>query len=48
VEEPRVGDHIWWISDVAKFQRHFPAWRYRYDGRSILEEIHEAVVARAA
>jgi CDP-paratose 2-epimerase len=43
VEDNRIGDHIWWISDVSKFQRHFPTWRYRYDCRAILEEIHDAV-----
>lgn len=42
-ENNRIGDHIWWISSVAKFQRHYPNWRYRYDLRRILEEIHEAV-----
>jgi CDP-paratose 2-epimerase len=43
VEDNRVGDHIWWISDVAKFQSHYPQWRYRYDLNGILAEIHEAV-----
>lgn len=42
VEANRVGDHIWWISDVSKFQRHFPEWRYTRDVRGILEEIFEA------
>ena len=42
VEDNRIGDHIWWISDVRKFQSHYPAWRYRYDLRGILEEIHQA------
>jgi CDP-paratose 2-epimerase len=41
-ETNRIGDHIWWVSDVAKFQRHYPAWQYRYDLRGILGEIHEA------
>jgi CDP-paratose 2-epimerase len=44
-EQHRVGDHIWWISDVSKFQLHFPQWRYRYDLRSILGEIHDAARA---
>jgi len=35
----RIGDHVWWISDVRKFQEHYPGWSYRYDLRSILEEI---------
>jgi CDP-paratose 2-epimerase len=43
-EEPRTGDHMWWISDVAKFQEHYPAWKYKYDLRATLEEIHKACV----
>jgi CDP-paratose 2-epimerase len=44
VEDNRIGDHIWWISDVRKFQRHYPQWRYQFDLRSILEQIHAAVI----
>ncbi|MEO6871463.1 MAG: NAD-dependent epimerase/dehydratase family protein [Chthoniobacterales bacterium] len=44
VEENRVGDHIWWISDVRKFREHYPEWNFRYGLREILEEIHSAVV----
>ena len=44
----RVGDHIWWISDVRKFQNHYPEWKLRYGLREILEEIHSAVANRAA
>ncbi len=44
-EDNRIGDHIWWISDVRKFQQHYPRWKFRYGLREILEEIHEAVVA---
>ncbi len=47
-EDNRIGDHIWWISDVRKFQEHYPAWKFRYGLREILEEIHEAVVATEA
>jgi CDP-paratose 2-epimerase len=42
-EDNRIGDHIWWISDVAKFQAHYPQWQYEFDLRAILEQIHEAV-----
>ncbi len=48
VEDNRIGDHIWWISDVRKFQAHYPKWKFRYGLREILEEIHEAVVATEA
>ena len=47
-EDNRIGDHIWWISDVRKFQQHYPGWTFRYGLREILEEIHEAVVATEA
>jgi len=44
-EENRIGDHIWWISDVSKFQEHYPEWKYQYDLRTTLEEIHAACIA---
>jgi CDP-paratose 2-epimerase len=43
VEDNRIGDHIWWISDVRKFQQHYPKWKYKYDLGAILREIYEAV-----
>jgi len=43
-EDNRIGDHIWWISDVTKFQAHYPQWQYRHDLRGILTEIHAACV----
>ena len=45
VEDNRIGDHIWWISDVRKFREHYSEWNFRYGLREILEEIHAAVVA---
>jgi CDP-paratose 2-epimerase len=42
-ENNRIGDHMWWISDVRKFQAHYPGWKFRYALREILEEIHRAV-----
>lgn len=39
VDENRSGDHIWWISDVRRFQEHYPEWEFRYDLRRTLEEI---------
>src|SRR5262249_53085320 len=29
-ETNRIGDHIWWISDMRKFQAHYPNWKFRY------------------
>jgi CDP-paratose 2-epimerase len=35
----RIGDHIWWISDVQKFKNHYPEWDLAYKVQDILEEI---------
>lgn len=45
-DQARSGDHIWWISDVRKFQAHYPEWRYEYDIERIMLEIVEATVER--
>lgn len=37
----RIGDHIWWISDLRKFQDHYPQWQVRFDVRGILGEIYD-------
>jgi CDP-paratose 2-epimerase len=44
--ENRVGDHVWWISDVRKFRAMYPEWTYRYNIRDILADIHEGLSAR--
>jgi CDP-paratose 2-epimerase len=45
-ETNRIGDHIWWIGDNGRFERHYPEWRLEYDVHRILEEIHDANVER--
>ena len=45
VEDNRIGDHIWWVSDVRKFQKHYPDWKYQFDLKAILQQIHQAVIA---
>lgn len=40
-EHNRVGDHIWWISGLQKFQDHYPAWRITRTVPQILQEIHD-------
>ncbi len=44
-ETNRIGDHIWWVSDVRKFQRHYPNWKFRYGLREMVDEIYAAVKA---
>jgi CDP-paratose 2-epimerase len=43
----RVGDHIWWVSDVRKFQAHYPAWRVLRDVPAIVQEIADALGDRS-
>jgi CDP-paratose 2-epimerase len=42
VEQNRKGDHIWYISDVSRFQHHFPQWRLRHNVPTILKDIYES------
>jgi CDP-paratose 2-epimerase len=40
-ETNRMGDHIWYISDLSKFMEHYPRWQIQYDVPAILQEIFE-------
>ncbi len=41
-EQARRGDHICYISNLWKFQSHYPAWEITRDLRTILQEMAEA------
>lgn len=45
-DNAREGDHIWWISDVRKFQQDYPDWQYEYDLEAIVREIVDATRER--
>ena len=45
-DDNRVGDHIWWISDLSRFAGHYPQWRIRFDVPAILREIHRSTSDR--
>lgn len=47
-DQPRAGDHIWYISDVRRFAADYPGWRYRYSLREMAEEIVAAALERYA
>ncbi|MGI8730252.1 MAG: NAD-dependent epimerase/dehydratase family protein [Solirubrobacteraceae bacterium] len=46
VADNRVGDHRWWISDLAPFRADHRGWELHYDIDSILGEIHDHNVER--
>ncbi|MEL7496666.1 MAG: NAD-dependent epimerase/dehydratase family protein [Planctomycetota bacterium] len=46
VDENRMGDHIWYVSDVSKFQSHYPNWQLTKDVKTILTEIYQYNTSR--
>jgi CDP-paratose 2-epimerase len=46
VDDNRIGDHIWWISDVNKFKTHYPSWDFKYNLEDTLVQIFESMTAR--
>jgi CDP-paratose 2-epimerase len=45
-DSARSGDHIWWVSDVRRFQQDFPSWVYTYDLRAMVMELIEVAKER--
>jgi CDP-paratose 2-epimerase len=46
VEQHRAGDHIWWVSDISRFQADYPEFKLEYDLEATLNDIHDAGVRR--
>lgn len=46
IGENRIGDHIWYVSDVSKFKKHYPEWSLTRNVKDILVEIFEHNVSR--
>lgn len=45
-ETNRIGDHIWYISDLSKFKKHYPSWDWSYNLRDTLIEMYNGMAAR--
>ena len=39
IHKPRIGDHIWYISNLNKFKKHYPKWKQKYNIKKIIEEL---------
>ena len=39
LKTPRVGDHIWYISNLNKFKKHYPKWKQKYNTKKIIREL---------
>ena len=41
IRTPRIGDHIWYITSLKKFKKHYPNWKQKYNTKKIIEELIE-------
>jgi len=46
IDTPRVGDHIWWITDVSKFKSHYPQWNYKFGIEEMFKQIYQSYKER--
>jgi len=40
-EQNRIGDHIWYISDLRKFRTHYPNWNITIDLEETIKQMVE-------
>jgi CDP-paratose 2-epimerase len=45
-EDNRIGDHIWYVSDLSKFKQRYPDWSITYNVPRILQEIYDKNLER--
>jgi len=45
-DQNRIGDHIWYISDLTKFKMHYPQWQPKYNIKNIMSEIYYSMLER--
>lgn len=38
-ENSRIGDHIWYITDLSKFKKDYPNWQLKYNIYDIIDSI---------
>ena len=39
ISQHRIGDHIWYISNVKKFKKDYPKWKQKYSSKKIISEL---------
>tara|TARA_X000000950_G_scaffold273579_1_gene357531 strand:+ start:320 stop:1372 length:1053 start_codon:yes stop_codon:yes gene_type:complete len=39
LKQNRVGDHIWYVSNMNKFKKDYPGWKQRYSTLKIIKEL---------
>ena len=43
VDEPRKGDHKWYISDISKFKKDYPNWKVTLNIEDIILDIYQNI-----
>jgi len=39
LKQNRTGDHIWYVSSMKKFKKHYPKWKQKYSTKKIVREL---------
>ena len=45
-DDARIGDHIWYVSNINKFREHYPGFEYEYDIDRMLTEMIQSTEAK--
>jgi CDP-paratose 2-epimerase len=40
-DDARIGDHMWWVSDLDAFKADYPEWQLTYGIEEVLRDIYE-------
>ena len=46
IDNNRIGDHIWYISDLSKFKIQYGQWDWKYDLKRTLIEMYDSLLNR--
>lgn len=46
-DQARSGDHIWYISDLSKFERDYPEWSYQWNLENTLVDIYNSLTVHS-
>ena len=39
LKQNRIGDHIWYVSNMRKFKKDYPNWKQKYSTKNIIQEL---------
>ena len=42
----RMGDHMWWVSDISRFEAHYPNWRFEHSIKEIMQAVIDGQMQR--